>query len=65
MVQTYNNKLIHTIGGVTMLNNKASSAKLFEQLNELKHVASADDRSQLDEECAKKELAWLSESLDK
>ncbi|KIS03908.1 hypothetical protein [Paucilactobacillus wasatchensis] len=48
-----------------MLNNKASSAKLFEQLNELKHVASADDCSQLDEECAKKELAWLSESLDK
>lgn len=45
-----------------MLNN---TAKVFAQLDELKNIDRNDDRSQLDQECAQKELAWLSESLDK
>lgn len=48
-----------------MLSNTASAAKVFAQLDELENGSRNDDRSQLDQECAQNELAWLSESLDK
>ncbi|BAP86186.1 hypothetical protein LOOC260_116800 [Paucilactobacillus hokkaidonensis JCM 18461] len=48
-----------------MLDNTASSTKTFAQLDEFKYMTQIDDRSQLDQDSAKEELAWLSESIDR
>lgn len=54
-------KLITLTGGVTMSDNTTSSLN---QLEALKELRTHDDREELDQYCAEKELSWLSESLD-